>query len=138
MNTEAEWREQKHELKLPPPAWISYLALLAIILFRPVWREGEADFRALQGLAFAGGDKLWTGLVIRLFKAIQDDFWKRPLGLYRATQHPYPKKGTREGDKVNWKAIKLLCLPVWVVVLATVLCIVHFALENASCWNRWP
>lgn len=70
--TWTEWREQKHKLKRPPPAWISYLALLSI-LFCPVWREGEVDFCALQGLAFAGGDKLWAGLVIRL-KAIQEDF----------------------------------------------------------------
>ncbi|XP_029628306.1 NTPase KAP family P-loop domain-containing protein 1 isoform X1 [Salmo trutta] len=130
MNREAEWREQKHKLKRPPPAWISYLALLlSIIFFRPVWREKEERrrrrvrwiFVRFSAWHFAGSDKLWAGLVIRLFKAIQADFGELPLGLYRATQHPYPKKVTSEGDEVNWKAIKLLCLPLWVVVLAAVL-----------------
>uniref|UniRef100_A0A8C7KRX3 KAP NTPase domain-containing protein n=1 Tax=Oncorhynchus kisutch TaxID=8019 RepID=A0A8C7KRX3_ONCKI len=122
MNREAEWRDQKHKLKRPPPAWISYLALLlCIIFFCPVWREEEERFSASTFTNFAGSDKLWAGLAIRLFKGIQDDFGELPLGVYRATHHPYSKKVTSKGDEVNWKAIRLLCLPLWVVVRATVM-----------------
>ncbi|KAL0972871.1 hypothetical protein UPYG_G00195870 [Umbra pygmaea] len=139
LNRESEWREQKHNSKKRPnPAWTTYLALvLSIIFFRPVWREEEERskkrvrwmFVRFSAWHFAGSDKLWAGLVIRLFKAIQEDFGELPLGLYRATQHPYPKKVTSNGNKNNWKAVKILCLPVWLVVLATVfLSIVAFIL----------
>lgn len=65
---------------------------------------------------FAGSDKLWAGLVIRLFKALQKDFGEIPLSVYRATQHPYPKKIQRGRDG-NWKCRKFLFMPLWFAVL---------------------
>lgn len=125
MNREAEWREKKHKKDRPKPASRSYLSLLlAIIFLRPVWSEEEElrrkrirwIFVRFSAWHFAGSDRLWAGMVIRLFKALQKDFGKIPLSVYRATQHPYPKKIQR-GRESSWKCRKFLFMPLWFAVL---------------------
>ncbi|XP_063060754.1 NTPase KAP family P-loop domain-containing protein 1-like [Engraulis encrasicolus] len=143
MNREADWREKKHHgTKNSSGSWRpacgGFLSLLLSIVFlRPVWGEEEEQrrkrvrwiFVQFSAWHYAGSDKLWAGLVIRLFKAIQKDFGEMPLSLYRSTQHPYPKKIQREaggrgggggGQRSCWKVRKFLFLPLWLDVLIAV------------------
>ena len=128
MNREAEWREKKHKGDRPKPSSGNILSLLLSIVFlRPVWSEEEEQrrkrvrwiFVRFSAWHYAGSDKLWAGLVIRLFKAIQKDLGEIPLSVYRATQHPYPKKIQR-GSQPSWKFRKFLFLPLWTAVLLAV------------------
>ncbi|KAG5269674.1 hypothetical protein AALO_G00204720 [Alosa alosa] len=126
MNREAEWRDKKHKDDRPNPASRSFLSLLLSIVFlRPMWSEEEERrrkrvrwiFVRFSAWHFAGCDKLWAGLVIRLFKALQKDFGVIPLSVYRSSQHPYPKKIQRGGKETSWKFRKFLFVPLWLAVL---------------------
>ncbi|XP_030633827.1 NTPase KAP family P-loop domain-containing protein 1-like [Chanos chanos] len=128
MNSEAEWRDNKYRKDKPCPSFLrSLLLFLRIVFYRPVWGEEEEYMRKrvrwifvrFSAWHYAGSDKLWAGLVIRLFKAIQKDFGELFLSVYKATQHPYSKK-VQVGVKSNWKVRKFLCVPLWLVVVIAV------------------
>ncbi|KAM6943497.1 NTPase KAP family P-loop domain-containing protein 1-like [Xenentodon cancila] len=77
------------------PSFKGFLTLIWQLLFsRPVWRKenqhkGGIRFIYVHFSAwhFAGSDLLWAGIAIRLFQAIQRDFGKLTLALYRVVQH---------------------------------------------------
>ncbi|KAM6943500.1 NTPase KAP family P-loop domain-containing protein 1-like [Xenentodon cancila] len=77
------------------PSFKGFLTLIWRLLFyRPVWRKenqhkGGIRFIYVHFSAwhFAGSDLLWAGIAIRLFQAIQRDFGKLTLALYRVVQH---------------------------------------------------
>ncbi|XP_062408212.1 NTPase KAP family P-loop domain-containing protein 1-like isoform X2 [Sardina pilchardus] len=126
MNKEAEWREKKHKNDRPKAASTSFLSLLLSMVFlRPVWSEEEERrrkrvrwiFVRFSAWHYAGCDKIWAGLVIRLFKALQKDFGEIPLSVYRSSQHPYPKKIQRGGKETRWKCRQFLFVPLWLAVL---------------------
>ncbi|XP_064159223.1 NTPase KAP family P-loop domain-containing protein 1-like [Anguilla rostrata] len=124
MNREAEWREQKYKEDRPRTFLRSLVVLLSMVFLRPVWSM-ETDrsrkrvrwiFVRFSAWHFAGSDRLWAGLVIRLFKAIHDDFGGLPVSVYRATQHPYPKRFEDQSEG-RWKARKVCGLPLWLAAM---------------------
>ncbi|XP_061072540.1 NTPase KAP family P-loop domain-containing protein 1-like [Conger conger] len=130
INREAEWREHKYKLDMPRSILSSLVVLLSMMFFRPVWSmETEQRRKRVRWIFvrfsawhFAGSDKLWAGLVIRLFKAIQQDFGGLSVSVYRATQHPFPKR-FEDQSRGNWQARKMCRVPVWLAAMcAAVLC----------------
>lgn len=69
---------------------------------------------------FAGSDMLWAGLVMQLFKALQKNFGKLQLGLFRIAQYNEEKDAERkkiEDALKDWRSKKLCCIPVWALTL---------------------
>ncbi|KAI1893368.1 hypothetical protein AGOR_G00123020 [Albula goreensis] len=132
MNREADWREQKLKTNIPPQPFLSPLLLLfSMVFLRPVWNmEAEQKRKRVRWIFvrfsawhFAGSDKLWAGLVIRLFKAINDDFGELFVSVYRATQHPFPKRIDTQ-SRASWRVRKVCCVPLWIIAAAAATVIV--------------
>lgn len=76
-------------------SFAGFLALIGRLLFyRPVWTEENQTQNNIRFIYvhfsawhFAGSDLLWAGLVIRLFHAMQINFGKLQLVLYRVAQY---------------------------------------------------
>lgn len=93
------------------PSFVGFLALIGRLLFyRPIWTEknqkqNNIRFIHVQFSAwhFAGSDLLWAGLVIRLFQAMEMNFGKLQLVLYRVAQHD-------EKEEIKKKVCDLLQL----------------------------
>ncbi|XP_067352252.1 NTPase KAP family P-loop domain-containing protein 1 isoform X2 [Channa argus] len=74
---------------------MGFLALIFRLLFcRPMWTEKNLQHHNIRFIYvhfsawhFAGSDLLWAGLVIRLFQAMEINFGKLHLVLYRVAQH---------------------------------------------------
>lgn len=108
MNKEALRMENKHEEKPRPakPSFTSFLALIGRMLFyNPIWtKEKPHNVRFIyvhfSAWHFAGSDLLWAGIAIRLFQAMQLNFGKLQLALYRVVQYD-------EEDEVKQKVCQL-------------------------------
>lgn len=99
MKQEASRIEQEYNGKFKPrsvnPSFTGFLALIGRMLFyRPIWTKENQDHHNIRFIYvhfsawhFAGSDLLWAGLAIRLFQAMQMNFGKLQLVLYRVAQH---------------------------------------------------
>lgn len=73
----------------------SFLALVGRLLFyRPIWTKENQQYHNVRFIYvhfsawhFAGSDMLWAGIAIRLFQAMQVNFGKLQLVLYRVGQY---------------------------------------------------
>lgn len=90
-------------------SFAGFLALIGRLLFyRPVWTKENQQNNNIRFIYvhfsawhFAGSDLLWAGLVIRLFQAMQMNFGKLQLVLYRVAQHD-------ENEEIKNKVCDLL------------------------------
>lgn len=97
MNQEALRIEQEHKEKSRPRPLkqSSFLALVGRLLFyNPVWtaeNQHERNVRFIyvdfSAWHFAGSDLLWAGIAIRLFQAMQLNFGKLQIVLFRVAQY---------------------------------------------------
>lgn len=99
MKQEASEIEQNYKGRHRPrsvmPSLTGLLALIGRLLFyKPIWTKENQDHHNIRFIHvhfsawhFAGSDLLWAGLVIRLFQAMQLNFGKLQLVLYRVAQH---------------------------------------------------
>lgn len=97
MNQEALRIEQEHKAKSRsrPLRQSSFLALVGRLLFyKPVWtaeNQHERNVRFIyvdfSAWHFAGSDLLWAGIAIRLFQAMQLNFGKLQIVLFRVAQY---------------------------------------------------
>ncbi|KAG9262090.1 NTPase KAP family P-loop domain-containing protein 1 [Astyanax mexicanus] len=133
MKDEAQRREKQEQKSKPRPAMVSVGNLLSLIsrllFYRPVWTEQNQNrecvryvFVKFSAWHFAGSDLLWAGLVMHLWQTLQDSFGKLQLGLYRVAQ--FDKDEDRKKKKIedinqNWRSKKVLCIPLWILVLVT-------------------
>lgn len=132
MNLEVERREQRNTKEVKPrsikPSICDLLSLILHLLFyRPVWTEQNQNRRNIRYVFvrfsawhFAGSDMLWAGLVMQLFKALQQNFGKLQLGLFRIAQYNEEKDAERkkiEDTLKDWRSKKLCCIPVWALTL---------------------
>ncbi|XDV51435.1 hypothetical protein PO909_020309 [Leuciscus waleckii] len=132
MNQEAKRREEKYTKEPKPrsitPSVSDLLSLILRLLFyRPVWTEQNQNMKNIRYLFvrfsawhFAGSDLLWAGLVMQLWKALQNSFGKLQLGLFRIAQHDKEKDAGKkkiEDIPKNWRSKKLGCVPIWALIL---------------------
>ncbi|XP_032416425.1 NTPase KAP family P-loop domain-containing protein 1 isoform X3 [Xiphophorus hellerii] len=128
-------RAVKHSVK-------DFLVLIVRLLFyTPVWTTENQNHHNVRFLYvnfsawhFAGSDMLWAGIAIRLFNAMQMNFGKLQLALYRVTQ--YDKRDEVKAKEVkdipnNWISKKVCCCPLWffllfIIVVPVVLVVVFF------------
>lgn len=99
MEQEALRTQQEYEGRYRPrsvtPSFSGFLALIGRMLFyRPIWTEENQQHHNIRFIHvhfsawhFAGSDLLWAGLAIRLFHAMQMNFGKLRIVLYRVAQH---------------------------------------------------
>lgn len=97
MNQEALRIEQEHSAKSRPRPLkqSSFLALVGRMLFyNPVWTSENQHQRNVRFISvdfsawhFAGSDLLWAGIAIRLFQAMQLNFGKLQIVLFRVAQY---------------------------------------------------
>lgn len=99
MDHEASRIEQHIDRRPVPrsikPSLTGFLALIGRLLFyRPVWAKENKHHVGIRFIYvhfsawhFAGSDMLWAGIAIRLFEAMQVNFGKLQLALYRVAQH---------------------------------------------------
>lgn len=99
MNQEASRIEHDYQGKPRPrsakPSLTGFLALIGRLLFyRPVWTKENRQHHNLRFVYvnfsawhFAGSDMLWAGIALRLFQAMQLNFGKLQLILYRVAQY---------------------------------------------------
>lgn len=134
MDDEAKRREQKCDVRSKPrllkASIENLLSLITRLLFyRPVWTEDNQSrecvryvFVKFSAWHFAGSDMLWAGLVMHLCLTLQDKFGKLQLGLFRVAQYDAEKSAKKkkiEDTFQDWRPRKILCCPVWVLVLIT-------------------
>ncbi|KAM3624685.1 uncharacterized protein V6R79_000099 [Siganus canaliculatus] len=130
-NMNQESSRIEHESKgasKPRPVNAGFFALIGRMLFYwPIWTKANrwhnnvrfvyVDFSAWH---FAGSDLLWAGIAIRLFHAMQMNFGKLQLVLYRVAQHDEEEEvlKTKYEDSPNhWRSKKCCCCPLWSFVL---------------------
>ncbi|KAM7424343.1 hypothetical protein PAMA_000606 [Pampus argenteus] len=106
-----------------------FLALIGRLLFyNPVWTTENQDHHNIRFIFvhfsawhFAGSDLLWSGLVIRLIQAIEMNFGKLQLVLYRVAQYDeedeIKKKKVEDGPK-DWRPKRICCCPLWLFLLS--------------------
>lgn len=99
MKQEALRIEQEYKGRSKPrsavPSFTGFLALIGRLLFyRPILTVENQQHHNIRFIYvhfsawhFAGSDLLWAGLAIRLFQAMQMNFGKLQLVLYRVAQH---------------------------------------------------
>ncbi|KAK1805714.1 hypothetical protein P4O66_001934 [Electrophorus voltai] len=101
--------------------------VIRLLFFRPVWTEDNQSredvryvFVRFSAWHFAGSDMLWAGLVIQVCKALQNNFGKLQLGLFRVAQHDPEedaKRKTIEDGIRDWRPKRVCCIPLWSFVL---------------------
>lgn len=71
-----------------------FVLILRLLFYKPIWTEETQNHHNIRFVSvdfsawhFAGSDLLWAGLAIRLFQALQINFGKLQLVLYRVAQH---------------------------------------------------
>ncbi|XP_071397493.1 NTPase KAP family P-loop domain-containing protein 1 isoform X2 [Centroberyx affinis] len=136
MEVEAGKMEQDYRGRPRPrsvkPSLTGFLALLGRLLFyRPVWTVKNQQHHNIRFIYvhfsawhFAGSDLLWAGLAIRLFQAMQVNFGKFPLVLYRVAQHDEEDeiiKKIIEDRSNDWRSKKICCCPLWLLFLSILL-----------------
>ncbi|XP_023187971.1 NTPase KAP family P-loop domain-containing protein 1-like isoform X1 [Xiphophorus maculatus] len=130
-------RAVKHSVK-------DFLVLIVRLLFyTPVWTTENQNHHNVRFLYvnfsawhFAGSDMLWAGIAIRLFSAMQMNFGKLQLALYRVTQYDEEDelKEKEVKDSINnWAYKIILGYPLWfvfvgIIVVPVVLLVVFFVL----------
>ncbi|KAM8894479.1 NTPase KAP family P-loop domain-containing protein 1 isoform 2-T5 [Spinachia spinachia] len=132
MKQEASNIQQKYEGGHKPrslaPSFGGLLALIGRMLFyRPVWtKENQRPHNIrfidvhFSAWHFAGSDLLWAGLAMRLFQAMQMNFGKLHIVLYRVAQHDEEeevKKKTMEDSPSHWRPKRFCCCPLWSLCL---------------------
>ncbi|XP_061618956.1 NTPase KAP family P-loop domain-containing protein 1 [Phyllopteryx taeniolatus] len=114
------------------PSLSGMLALIWRLLFhKPIWTKEDQDHYNVRFIYvnfsawhFAGSDLLWAGLAIRLFQAMQIQFGKLQLVLYRVAQHDVEdeiKKKTVVAGPHPWRSKRICCCPLWFLVLLSLL-----------------
>ncbi|XP_040906924.1 NTPase KAP family P-loop domain-containing protein 1 [Toxotes jaculatrix] len=122
-------KEYKGRPRSVKPSFTGFLALIGRLLFyRPIWTEENQRHQDIRFIYvhfsawhFAGSDLLWAGLAIRLFQAMQLNFGKLQLVLYRVVQHDEEdeiKKKIVENGPSSWRSKKICCCPLWFLVLS--------------------
>lgn len=106
MNQEAVKIEQEHSpsSRPRPLKQSSFLALISrLIFFNPVWTSENQHQRNVRFIYvdfsawhFAGSDFLWAGIAIRLFQAMQLNFGKLQIVLFRVAQYDEEDEVKRE------------------------------------------
>lgn len=99
------------------PSFIDFIVLLGCLLFyRPTWTKKNQQNQNIRFIYvhfsawhFAGSDMLWAGIVIRLFHAMQLNFGKLQLALYRVAQ--YDEEDEVKAKEVCGLAVGYLMLP---------------------------
>uniref|UniRef100_A0A3B5KWM1 NTPase, KAP family P-loop domain containing 1 n=1 Tax=Xiphophorus couchianus TaxID=32473 RepID=A0A3B5KWM1_9TELE len=129
-------RAVKHSVK-------DFLVLIVRLLFyTPVWTTENQNHHNVRFLYvnfsawhFAGSDMLWAGIAIRLFNAMQMNFGKLQLSLYRVTQYDEEDElKEKVKDSINnWAYKIILGYPLWfvfvgIIVVPVVLLVVFFVL----------
>ncbi|XP_068431594.1 NTPase KAP family P-loop domain-containing protein 1 [Clinocottus analis] len=132
MKQEASKIEQKYKgcykPRSVPPSFCGFLALIGRMLFyRPIWTEQNQQHHNIRFINvhfsawhFAGSDLLWAGIAIRLFQAMQMNFGKLQIVLYRVAQHNEEeevKKKRVEDTPNHWTSKKCCCCPLWFLCL---------------------
>ncbi|XP_054626372.1 NTPase KAP family P-loop domain-containing protein 1 isoform X2 [Dunckerocampus dactyliophorus] len=136
MKHESRRIEEEYKGKSRPrpvkPSLVGMLALIWRLLFhKPVWTTENQDHHNVRFIHvnfsawhFAGSDLLWAGLAIRLFQAMQMNFGKLQLVLYRVAQHneeeEIKKKIVVEGPH-HWRSKRICCCPLWFLVLLSLM-----------------
>ncbi|XP_035485308.2 NTPase KAP family P-loop domain-containing protein 1 isoform X1 [Scophthalmus maximus] len=111
------------------PSLTGFVALIGRLLFyRPIWTKTNQRHHNIRFIYvhfsawhFAGSDLLWAGIVIRLIQAMQMNFGKLQLALYRVVQHDEEEEITKKkvgNGTNNWRSRKICCCPLWSLVLA--------------------
>ncbi|XP_058485538.1 NTPase KAP family P-loop domain-containing protein 1 isoform X1 [Solea solea] len=128
MDEEAERIENEHKGNPRSPSCTGFFALIGrLIFYRPIQTKKNqqhhdirfiyVDFSAWH---FAGSDLLWAGIAIRLFQAMQWNFGKLQLALYRVAQYDeedeIKRKVVKNGDN-DWRSKKICCCPLWLLAL---------------------
>ncbi|KAM9367000.1 NTPase KAP family P-loop domain-containing protein 1 [Symphorus nematophorus] len=138
VNTKQESSRIEQEYKGRPrprsvnPSFTGFLALIGRMLFyRPVWTTKNQQHHNVRFIYvhfsawhFAGSDLLWAGIAIRLFQAMQMNFGKLQLVLYRVAQHDEEeevKKKVLVNCPNDWRSKKVCCCPLWFLVLSIIL-----------------
>uniref|UniRef100_A0A672IM26 Uncharacterized protein n=2 Tax=Salarias fasciatus TaxID=181472 RepID=A0A672IM26_SALFA len=129
MNQEASRIEQECEQRpRTSSSFTGFFAVMGRLLFsRPVWTEQNQQYRNVRFIYvqfsawhFAGSDLLWAGIAVRLFQAMQINFGKLQLALYREAQYEeedeVKKKIVNNGPN-SWRSKKLCCCPLWLLFL---------------------
>ncbi|XP_034383827.1 NTPase KAP family P-loop domain-containing protein 1 [Cyclopterus lumpus] len=134
MKQEASKIEQKYKGSYKPrsvtPSFHGFLALIGRMLFySPIWTEENQHFHNIRFINvhfspwhFASSDLLWAGIAMRLFEAMQMDFGKLNIVLYRVAQHDeeeeVQKKKVEEDSPNHWRSRKICCCPLWFLCLS--------------------
>ncbi|XP_075933916.1 NTPase KAP family P-loop domain-containing protein 1 [Anarhichas minor] len=133
MKQEALKIEQNSEGSYKPrsvtPSFCGFLALIGRMLFyRPIWTKENQQHHNIRFIDvhfsawhFAGSDLLWAGLAIRLFQAMQMNFGKLQIVLFRVTQHDEEeevKEKRVEESPNHWRSKKVCCCPLWFLCLS--------------------
>ncbi|XP_039987962.1 NTPase KAP family P-loop domain-containing protein 1 [Xiphias gladius] len=122
-------KEYKGRPRSVKPSFTGFLTLIGRLLFyRPIWTKDNQQHHDIRFIYvhfsawhFAGSDLLWAGLAIRLFQAMQINFGKLQLVLYRVAQHDEEeeiKKKIVENGTDHWRSKKICCCPLWFLVLS--------------------
>lgn len=135
MKNEALRIEMEYKGKPRPrslrPSLTGFMALICrLLFFRPIWTKENRQPHNIRFIHvhfsawhFAGSDLLWAGLAIRLFQAMQINFGKLHLVLHRMAQYDEDdevKKMKVEDSISHWRAKKLCCFPLWLVLLSLI------------------
>ncbi|XP_043995657.1 NTPase KAP family P-loop domain-containing protein 1-like isoform X2 [Gambusia affinis] len=101
------------------------LLIVRLLFYTPVWTTENQNHHNVRFLYvnfsawhFAGSDMLWAGIAIRLFHAMQMNFGKLQLALYRVTQYDEEDELREKEVKDsldNWTYKKILGCPMWFV-----------------------
>ncbi|TRY81593.1 hypothetical protein DNTS_035515 [Danionella cerebrum] len=136
MNQDAKRREDKYPKEAKPrsvtPSILDLLCLMFRLLFyRPVWTEENQSMKNIRYVFvrfsawhFAGSDLLWAGLIMQLSKALQQNFGKLQLALYRIAQHDEEKDARKkniEDTTKNWRSRKVACIPIWALIMLVII-----------------
>ncbi|XP_035991959.1 NTPase KAP family P-loop domain-containing protein 1 [Fundulus heteroclitus] len=126
--------QRSNKSSKPRAAKLSFTGLMSLIwklLFcTPVWTKQNQNHHNVRFIYvnfsawhFAGCDLLWAGIAIRLFHAMQMNFGKLALALYRVTQYDeedeVKEKVVKDGPK-NWISKKVCCCPLWFFILSII------------------
>ncbi|XP_071345030.1 NTPase KAP family P-loop domain-containing protein 1 [Trachinotus anak] len=121
--------ENKRRPRSIKPSFTGFLALIGRLLFyRPILTEENLEHRDIRFVYvhfsawhFAGSDMLWAGLAIRLFQAMQMNFGKLQLVLYRVAQYDEEEEVMKkivENSANHWRSKKICCCPLWFLLLS--------------------
>uniref|UniRef100_A0A3Q3L7V1 NTPase, KAP family P-loop domain containing 1 n=1 Tax=Mastacembelus armatus TaxID=205130 RepID=A0A3Q3L7V1_9TELE len=108
--------------------------IFRLLFFRPIWTVETKHHHNVRFIYvhfgawhFAGSDLLWAGVALRLFQAMQMNFGKLQLALYRVAQHNEEEEVTKkivEDGPNNWQSKKICCCPLWFLALSVLVVLV--------------